>query len=159
MSAHKEMKGTSARKAALEEVERYVCSDRQNAHGDAEDNFAHTAQLWSAYLGQPIDPLNVAAMMVLFKMSRQRACPTFRDNWIDAAGYAVCGAGIAAKISDRITEKVMAAVIQDEARVCANCTFFLHTKYPLEGDGKCCLDKAPTHQKDTCDRHEPLGPG
>lgn len=88
------MTGTQRRQDALKEVENCVCKDRQSTHGDAEHNFHDIAKLWSTYTGTPLTPQDVAAMMILVKIARMRSSPDHRDNWIDAAGYAICGAGI-----------------------------------------------------------------
>lgn len=84
----------------LDTVKSYVCKDRSTAHGDAEDNFKHTAWLWNDYLAmiKPREKLNnkdVAAMMILFKVARAAHNPDNLDNWLDSAGYSICGAGIA----------------------------------------------------------------
>jgi len=82
------------RRQALREVEACVCRDRQATYGDAEDNFAHIAQMWGAYKGVTFSAGDIAAMMILVKVARMRTSPKHYDNWIDAAGYAICGAGI-----------------------------------------------------------------
>lgn len=84
----------------LDTVKSYVCKDRSTAHGDAEDNFKHIAWLWNDYLAmiKPREKLtnkDVAAMMVLFKVARAAHNPDNLDNWLDAAGYSICGGGIA----------------------------------------------------------------
>jgi hypothetical protein len=47
--------------------------------------------MWAAYLGVPIAPHDVAAMMAMLKLSRIRWSPGKRDSWVDLAGYAACG--------------------------------------------------------------------
>lgn len=47
--------------------------------------------MWSAYLGRPIAPHDVAAMMALLKVSRIAWSPNRADHWLDLAGYAACG--------------------------------------------------------------------
>lgn len=88
------MNGTARRKEALAEVEGCVCRDRQSTYGDPEDNFANIANMWSVYMGTTFKAHDVAAMMMLVKIARLKSSPNHRDNWIDAAGYAICGAGI-----------------------------------------------------------------
>lgn len=75
-----------------------VTKDRQATHGDAEDNFRNIAELWRTYCGFPFTTTDVAAMMVLVKISRLKTSPYNNDNWVDIAGYAACGGGIAARI-------------------------------------------------------------
>lgn len=98
--------GTTRRRAILREVEGAVCRDRQNTYGDAEDNFATIAKLWTVYLQatgrlradmvseEILMPEDVAVMSALIKVARVAVSPEHRDNWVDAAGYMVCGGGI-----------------------------------------------------------------
>lgn len=91
---------SAIRAELLDTVKSYVCKDRSTAHGDAEDNFKHIAWLWSDYLAmiKPREKLtnkDVAAMMVLFKVARAAHNPDNLDNWLDAAGYSICGGSIA----------------------------------------------------------------
>jgi hypothetical protein len=74
----------------------YVTKDRAATHGDAEDNFLRTAELWNAYLGvDNISATDVAVMLALLKVARIKQNPNHTDNWIDIAGYAACGGEIA----------------------------------------------------------------
>ena len=74
----------------------YVTKDRAATHGDAEDNFLRTAELWNAYLGvDNISATDVAVMLALLKVTRIKQNPNHTDNWIDIAGYAACGGEIA----------------------------------------------------------------
>jgi hypothetical protein len=74
----------------------YVTTDRAATHGNAEDNFLRTAELWNAYLGvDDITSIDVAVMLALLKVARIRSNPNHTDNWIDIAGYAACGGEIA----------------------------------------------------------------
>jgi len=66
-----------------------VVYDRQVSYGTPEDNFTQIAELWSAYLGTPIRPEDVGAMMILLKLARERHQHK-RDNLVDVAGYAEC---------------------------------------------------------------------
>lgn len=90
--------GTDRRRAVLQQVADCVCRDRQNTYGDAEDNFADIAALANIMfrdkLKEPFTPLDVATFSLCIKMARIRTSPHHIDNWIDAAGYGVCGAGI-----------------------------------------------------------------
>jgi hypothetical protein len=74
----------------------YVTTDRAATHGNAEDNFLRTAELWNAYLGvDNITSIDVAVMLALLKVARINQNPNHTDNWIDIAGYAACGGEIA----------------------------------------------------------------
>lgn len=84
------------RKELLQEAGRIVTVDRAATHGRAEDSFSAIAGLWSAHLGVNISPVDVACMMALLKIARIKGNPSHEDNWIDLAGYAACGAEVAA---------------------------------------------------------------
>lgn len=79
-----------------------VTKDRQNDYGTAEENFGTIAELWSTYMrakfkhswGIELTPADVAAMMILMKVSRVTTSPRKEDNWVDIAGYAACGAEV-----------------------------------------------------------------
>lgn len=60
--------------------------DRQDQYGDFEENLARIAELWSSYLEWPVTSENVAAMMVLVKISRSRN-GYLRDNTVDGIAY------------------------------------------------------------------------
>ena len=98
--------GTDLRRETLRVVESYVCKDRQNAHGDAEDNFADIAELQTTYLrrrgllveGAKLESYDVAMLSALVKVARVAANPIMLDNWDDGAGYFVCGGGIARRL-------------------------------------------------------------
>jgi hypothetical protein len=76
-----------------------VNGDRNNQYGDPIQDFARTADMWTAYLsgvaeregGVIIQPSDVAAMMGLLKISRIAWSPNKQDSWADLAGYAACG--------------------------------------------------------------------
>lgn len=81
-----------------------VCGDRDEKHGEPEDNFRVIAELWSAYLnaGLPsaapkmdLTAQAVADMMILFKIGRcATALEYCRDTYVDIAGYAACAGGM-----------------------------------------------------------------
>jgi hypothetical protein len=55
----------------------YVTTDRAATHGNAEDNFLRTAELWNAYLGvDNITSIDVAVMLALLKVARIKQTPT-----------------------------------------------------------------------------------
>ena len=89
------------RGALLRDAERAVCADREEDYGAPRDNFRLTAELWEHYIRVrsvspdavvSILPEDVAAMMILLKVSRIATGGGKRDNWVDAAGYAAIGA-------------------------------------------------------------------
>jgi hypothetical protein len=73
----------------------YITQDRAATHGKAEDSFVQIAALWSADLGIPLTAVDVARLMVLFKMARAKGNPAHDDNWIDACGYSAIASEIA----------------------------------------------------------------
>jgi hypothetical protein len=79
------------RREMLYEAAELVDGDRNNQYGDPRQDFQRTANMWTAYLGRPIAAHDVAAMMVMLKVSRIRWSPGKRDSWVDLAGYAACG--------------------------------------------------------------------
>ena len=83
------------RKEILDEAARIVTGERQNQYGKAEDSFALIGGLWSDYLGVRISPIDVALMMILLKVARERGGKGKADNWVDIAGYAACGGEVA----------------------------------------------------------------
>lgn len=73
-------------RSILDEAEGLVTGDRQQDYGHPHDDFSRTAQIWSAILGHPVTPKQVALCMVGVKLSREVNRPK-RDNLVDAAGY------------------------------------------------------------------------
>lgn len=73
-------------KSILEEAQQLVHGDRGEDYGHPLDDFARTAQIWSAILGIKITPEQVGLCMVGVKLSRQCHRPK-RDNLVDGAGY------------------------------------------------------------------------
>lgn len=93
-----------AREAILHEAIKCVTKDRNATHGEPEDNFRTIAELWNTYLAAvtvrrggliTLAPVDVAVMMTLMKISRLVTSPECADHWVDIAGYAACGGGIA----------------------------------------------------------------
>lgn len=72
-----------------------ITNDRAAEYGNAEDSFSRIAALWSADLGIPLGPIDVARLMVLFKMARAKGNPIHLDGWLDAAGYAALAGELA----------------------------------------------------------------
>ena len=79
------------RQQILTEADQLINGDRNNQYGEPHQDFARTAQMWSAYLDHPIHPHDVAALMALLKLSRIAWQPDKQDSWTDLAGYAACG--------------------------------------------------------------------
>ena len=67
---------------------------RGGTHGDWRDNMENTAELWSAYLKQPIGAEQVAVMMVLVKVSRMTCGALNLDDYDDLLGYGALAAAL-----------------------------------------------------------------
>ena len=74
-------------------AEELINGDRNETYGDARESFGTIAKLWSVYLGVDVTAEQVAAMLVLMKISRQRKSKHM-DNWVDIIGYAALGGEI-----------------------------------------------------------------
>jgi len=85
-------------KDICEKAAHLVSGDRARTHGDKVRNHQNIALLWSAYLGVPITPLQVALMMALVKVARTKLGEYNEDNYVDLAGYA----GVAGEIAERV---------------------------------------------------------
>jgi hypothetical protein len=83
------------REEILDAAKHCVCGDREQDYGTPENSFSNIAALWGAYLGTPITPVDVAAMMIMLKLGRLEGNQGHVDSWTDIAGYAACGGEIA----------------------------------------------------------------
>lgn len=96
----------SAREHTLDTAKTLVCGDRNASYGPPDQDFARTAAMWTAlfgpYLreGAAFTPADVAKAVICVKLSRSMHSPKL-DNWIDAAGYAACGAECDQLAADR----------------------------------------------------------
>lgn len=75
------------REEILNTAGRLISQDRAATYGDAKESHQRIADLWATYLGVSITAKDVAALMVLLKISRSKGAKHV-DNWIDVAGYA-----------------------------------------------------------------------
>jgi hypothetical protein len=85
--------------AATDAVDR-----RPKSYGPPEQNFERIAALWDVYFSlkpgtTSVGPVDVANLMILMKVARLIETPTHDDSWVDIAGYAACGAEVAASDS------------------------------------------------------------
>ena len=74
-------------KAAL----KLINDDRENIYGAPKDNLGLIAKFWGLWLGIRVEAHDVATLMELAKVARRKNKPTYKDNYIDAAGYAALG--------------------------------------------------------------------
>ncbi len=87
------------REQILQDAITIIVGDRNVDYGDPYDDFSMTATLWESYIKRvaertgelSIQPHDVAAMMVLLKISRLSWTPDKKDHWMDIAGYVGCG--------------------------------------------------------------------
>lgn len=63
-------------------------AERGRIYGDAAENMAKTAQLWSIVLGVPVTPAQVALCLIQLKVARLLVTPDHSDSALDIAGYA-----------------------------------------------------------------------
>lgn len=77
----------------LEAARICVCGEREQDYGSPEDSFALIGKLWSAYMGVPVSPKDVAMCMALLKVARIKAGDKV-DSFVDLAGYAACAGEI-----------------------------------------------------------------
>jgi hypothetical protein len=61
--------------------------ERGSVYGHPMPQHSRIAQLWSAYLGYPITPNQVAMAMALVKISRSVESPENDDHYKDALAY------------------------------------------------------------------------
>lgn len=97
-----------ARQAVLEAAISITTSARNTSYGEAEDNFRVIAAFNRVYYEavyryrqEPCPEIDVAIQNILQKISRIITSPLKADHWIDIAGYAGCGGGIAADLEQR----------------------------------------------------------
>lgn len=89
---------TSGRDKILSTASDLISGERHEEYGDAKDNFDRISGYWNAHLGLNnfITPRDVAAMMVLLKISRLHGDgPKDVDTYVDICGYAAIGGEIA----------------------------------------------------------------
>ena len=90
----------------LLEAHDIINGERQQQYGSPEDSHAVIAALWNGYLHadaisrevgrySTLTALDVAHMMVLFKLAREMNGAGKRDNYRDAAGYLAIASDIA----------------------------------------------------------------
>lgn len=64
-----------------------LLAQRHQVYGDRVENMERVAQMWSGYLGFAIRPVDVPAMLALYKMYRLNVEPEYSDNIDDVDGY------------------------------------------------------------------------
>jgi len=74
---------------SLLEAAKKIIEERGKDYGDINQSFNRIAKFWSAYKGVEITPKDVAAMMMLLKISRWVTSDK-PDTLLDIVGYAEC---------------------------------------------------------------------
>lgn len=85
------MVDNSPRQDVLYKAIEVITGDRNMQYDEPSRNFEVIAELWSTYLGIPVQAHDVAILNILQKVSRAMTSPDKEDHWIDIAGYAACG--------------------------------------------------------------------
>lgn len=67
-----------------------INGQRQEDYGPPSENFGAIADMWSAYLGFRLTPVDVCHLMALLKIARLRNGPHC-DSSADACGYLALG--------------------------------------------------------------------
>jgi len=80
----------------LDTAKQLVNVDRASEHGDMEDNLTAIAEFWGIYLDRHVHPSDVAIMMCLLKIARQKSNPKNVENYLDLAGYSACAGELSA---------------------------------------------------------------
>ena len=70
------------------------------SYGHPISQHKRIAELWSAYLGYPIQPNEVAICMALVKISRQAEDVAYLDNYEDAIAYLAIAKSITDAMQD-----------------------------------------------------------
>lgn len=114
----------SIRKRTLDTAAQAILGDRNNTYGDPDQDFTRTAGMLNALGfrvldadGNPVElgSHHFAIMMMCVKMSRLMWSPLHMDSWVDAAGYAACGAETA-ELQDRAAEPRGVRYVRDRLR-------------------------------------------
>lgn len=83
----------------LKKAEKTLNQDRQAQYGNFHYNLELTSVLWEGYAESPMDAVDVALMMALFKINRIRANKNHTDSFVDAIAYIAAAAEIASQAS------------------------------------------------------------
>ena len=79
------------RKEILNKAESLVNGPRAKEYGDAHENHARIAQMWSVLLDKPVTVQQVYQCMVAVKLARLVVTPDHEDSWVDICGYGALG--------------------------------------------------------------------
>lgn len=71
----------------LDVAKALIVGDRHEQHGEAHQNFARIAGMWSLILNADVEPHQVALCMAALKISRATSNPNNDDSFVDGCGY------------------------------------------------------------------------
>lgn len=80
----------SSNQNVLTEASTIINGERLDSYGKSEDSFKIIAEFWRTYIAarhEPLNALDVAHMMTLFKLARLLGQKPERDNYRDACSY------------------------------------------------------------------------
>ena len=66
-----------------------ILNQRGSVYGSSRSNHERISELWSAYYGSYISPMQVSLMQLLVKVSRLSESENHKDSVKDIIGYAV----------------------------------------------------------------------
>src|SRR6187431_318778 len=81
-----------------------VTGEREEQHGRPAETFTQVAVLWSDYLDHQISDVDVAMLLALLKIARQRGNPANSDNYIDGCGYLAIAAELSSSGDEPVAE-------------------------------------------------------
>lgn len=114
-------------------------TERNTTHGVAEDNFQHTAALWSAYLGVAISATDVCQMQVMAKISRaKKGNPLHPDHYVDQCGYSALAGRMAINFAARtaqIEQMVKQQIESDFSEMAKHFSVLRNAEAVHEGEG------------------------
>ena len=79
------------REEILSKAESLVNGPRAKEYGDAHENHARIAKMWSVLLDTEVSVEQVYQCMIAVKLARLTVTPEHEDSWIDICGYAALG--------------------------------------------------------------------
>tara|TARA_R110000824_G_scaffold278017_1_gene466193 strand:+ start:129 stop:389 length:261 start_codon:yes stop_codon:yes gene_type:complete len=79
------------REEILKKAESLVNGPRAKEYGDAYENHARIAAMWSILLDKEVSVSQVYQCMVAVKLARLRVTPEHEDSWVDICGYGALG--------------------------------------------------------------------
>tara|TARA_E500000318_G_C3538660_1_gene203707 strand:+ start:277 stop:531 length:255 start_codon:yes stop_codon:yes gene_type:complete len=79
------------RAEVLSKAESLVNGPRAKEYGDAHENHARIAKMWSVLLNTDVSVEQVYQCMIAVKLARLTVTPEHEDSWIDICGYAALG--------------------------------------------------------------------